>query len=441
MNAAEFLQAVPHGLAATGFPDDFLGHEHAVQDVRFIDHEQIRNRIDLATPLAADHFCDRLHFLGPVFLGNAGEMIAVACVERHKVDQRKRGGCLDGLAMFILIDELADGPVTGRLWVLFEREACGPVGSAGRIEGEHREQARFAGSGGDQVRWDGRSVRRVARIDAEDRGSGIFKAALHLCAHLHQAGSGRLQDKNAEAHGHARQLLVAQGEGHVAVLDDRLFENIVALHENLERQVGRENLGERALFLTRKRIGVQADQVVGEERQRFRIKPVFTEGVEQRVVACFTVFAFDFEFSHGDGASQFNGFGQPVAVGLECGIAGVEGEGVGRGAGAGFADGRGEELLRLQRRDQPEDALAATLGKRIANRDFLQDRRHGVEVEMVERARAEGIAQTGCTLGRVGIDVVGLDDVGKLQHQAIEVFIEAPGAAHLGNAPGMAEEM
>lgn len=47
------------------------------------------------------------------------------------------------------------------------------------------------------------------------------------------------------------------------------------------------------------------------------------------------------------------------------------------------------KFLRLQHRDQPEDALAATLGKRIANRDFLQDRRHGVEVELVERARAE----------------------------------------------------
>lgn len=116
-------------------------------------------------------------------------------------------------------------------------------------------------------------------------------------------------EDSVEADGHARQLRAALGKGTVAVVDQRAFQNVVGLHQHLDRQFGGQNLVQHVLLGTGECAGLDAHQRIGEQRQFVADQSVLAEGVKDGVMFRFAVFTPDFEFGDGDGAASSTALG------------------------------------------------------------------------------------------------------------------------------------
>ena len=120
--------------------------------------------------------------------------------------------------------------------------------------------------------------------------------------------------------------MIAQPEAEVPVAHRRCTQEVVGLDQNLHRQPGRQDFHQRRILDRAQLARVDADEVVGEERQRLRVEPVLAEALEEGLVLRFPVFAGDLEFGHGDGLGERDQPGEALAVGGQRADAAVEHE-------------------------------------------------------------------------------------------------------------------
>jgi hypothetical protein len=100
----------------------------------------------------------------------------------------------------------------------------------------------------------------------------------------------------------------------------------------------------------------------------------------------------------------------------------------------------GEELLRLESREELLDPLPAILAQVFLRRRAREELRHRFKIELVQRSRAEGALQVGGAASGVRIGEIRLQDFRQLDDQAVDDLTETPRALRLGQRPDVADQ-
>jgi len=130
VDAAQFLQAVPHLAAPACFPDQLLVDEHFLQHVVAIDHHHAGNLVRQALPFARQGLIDRDHAAVPLFPRNTRKVPGVALVARKKVDQREGEVVGNPLVVLVFVGKPRHRPVEVDLGIGRELKTRGQLGPA-----------------------------------------------------------------------------------------------------------------------------------------------------------------------------------------------------------------------------------------------------------------------------------------------------------------------
>ena len=111
VDAAEFLQAVPHLAAAPCLADQAFINDDFLQHIVGINHAQAGDFVGQTAALARQGLVDCDHAAVPLAARNPRQMLGVALVTGNEVNQRERQVFGHALVLLVLVSERLNRPV------------------------------------------------------------------------------------------------------------------------------------------------------------------------------------------------------------------------------------------------------------------------------------------------------------------------------------------